>query len=102
MEPTPRSGFRTATTFLGMIAALCAVMQLGISRGPVTIAPSHVAAIVLAPLTGRSANVPDTERLIVWQLRLPRVLIAALVGAGLSVSGAALQALYRNPLADPG
>jgi iron complex transport system permease protein len=102
MARLPGSGFRTATTFLGLIAALSAVMQLGIARGPVTIAPSHVGAILLTPLVGRSANVPDTERLIVWQLRLPRVLIAALVGAGLAVSGAALQALYRNPLADPG
>src|ERR1700693_3129639 len=101
MEALPRSGFRTATTFLGLIGALGALMQLGISRGPVTIAPSHVAAVVLSPLAGRTANVPDTERLIVWQLRLPRVLFAAFVGAGLAVSGAALQALYRNPLADP-
>jgi ABC-type Fe3+-siderophore transport system permease subunit/ABC-type Fe3+-hydroxamate transport system substrate-binding protein len=100
----PLSGFRShmAMTFLPLVVALCAAMQLGISVGPVTIAPSHVAAIVLAPLAGRTANVPDRERLVVWQLRLPRVLVAALVGAGLAVSGAALQALYRNPLADPG
>ncbi|WP_433532890.1 FecCD family ABC transporter permease [Micromonospora sp. CA-263727] len=38
---------------------------------------------------------------IVWDLRLPRVLLAALVGAGLAVCGAVLQALTRNPLADP-
>ncbi|MFG3421020.1 FecCD family ABC transporter permease [Micromonospora sp. NPDC047730] len=41
---------------------------------------------------------PDS---IVWDLRLPRVLLAALVGAGLAVCGAVLQALTRNPLADP-
>ncbi|SNT60405.1 iron complex transport system permease protein [Asanoa hainanensis] len=41
---------------------------------------------------------PDS---IVWELRLPRVLLAALVGAGLAVCGAVLQALTRNPLADP-
>ena len=38
---------------------------------------------------------------IVWELRLPRVLTAAAVGAGLAVSGAVMQALTRNPLADP-
>ncbi|MEU5562182.1 FecCD family ABC transporter permease [Micromonospora musae] len=44
------------------------------------------------------APLPDS---IVWDLRLPRVLLAALVGAGLAVCGAVLQALTRNPLADP-
>lgn len=44
---------------------------------------------------------PSTESLIVWQLRVPRVLLAFLVGGGLGVTGAALQALVRNPLADP-
>jgi iron complex transport system permease protein len=43
----------------------------------------------------------STESLIVWQLRVPRVLLAFLVGGGLGVTGAALQALVRNPLADP-
>ncbi len=45
-------------------------------------------------------GVPDW--LILWQIRLPRTLLAALVGAGLGVSGAVLQGALRNPLADPG
>lgn len=44
---------------------------------------------------------PPLADSIVWDLRLPRVLLAALVGAGLAVCGAVLQALTRNPLADP-
>ncbi|MDD2213177.1 MAG: iron chelate uptake ABC transporter family permease subunit, partial [Oscillospiraceae bacterium] len=40
--------------------------------------------------------------LIIWQIRLPRLIVAALCGAGLALSGAALQALTHNPLADPG
>jgi iron complex transport system permease protein len=43
----------------------------------------------------------DTIHAIVWQLRLPRVCMAALVGASLGCSGAAMQGLFRNPLADP-
>jgi iron complex transport system permease protein len=45
----------------------------------------------------------DQERLtaVVWQIRLPRVLLSLMVGASLAVSGAALQGLFRNPLADP-
>ncbi|MEJ8560498.1 iron ABC transporter permease [Yoonia sp. GPGPB17] len=42
------------------------------------------------------------DRTIVWDIRLPRTLIGALVGAALAVSGAVLQGLFRNPLADPG
>ena len=42
------------------------------------------------------------HEVILWSVRLPRVLIAALVGGGLAVVGAALQALFRNPLADAG
>jgi iron complex transport system permease protein len=42
------------------------------------------------------------QSVVVWQIRLPRVLMAALVGAGLAVAGVALQALFRNPLAEPG
>ena len=41
------------------------------------------------------------DRLIILDIRLPRVLLAILVGAGLSVAGAVLQALLRNPLAEP-
>jgi iron complex transport system permease protein len=57
------------------------------------------AALLLGP-----ANVPLGDLLtspIVWQLRLPRVLLACLVGGALGVSGVGLQALVRNPLADP-
>ena len=51
---------------------------------------------------GLAGTVPQTEAtIIVRQIRLPRVLLAALVGAALAASGTALQALLRNPLADP-
>ena len=44
----------------------------------------------------------ETQQFIFWELRLPRAVIAASVGAGLAIAGAALQALFRNPLAEPG
>lgn len=44
----------------------------------------------------------EQDWLIIWHIRLPRILLAALVGAILAVAGAALQGLFRNPLADPG
>lgn len=44
----------------------------------------------------------QTEQIVLWQIRLPRTLLGILVGAGLAVSGAVMQGLFRNPLADPG
>jgi len=49
-------------------------------------------------LTGLS----DQQSLVIWELRLPRIIMTALVGAGLAVAGVTLQALFRNPLAEPG
>ncbi|WP_342508331.1 iron ABC transporter permease [Sporosarcina sp. FSL K6-2383] len=46
-------------------------------------------------------NIPRNEELIIWNIRLPRVLLALCVGASLSLAGAAFQGLLRNPLADP-
>lgn len=57
--------------------------------------------LALGLLTGAAGfGVPDAT--ILWQLRLPRTALAALVGAGLGLSGAVLQGALRNPLADPG
>jgi iron complex transport system permease protein len=57
--------------------------------------------IIWSKLSGLS--VVDDERLaaVIWQIRLPRVLLSLMVGASLAISGAALQGLFRNPLADP-
>jgi iron complex transport system permease protein len=60
-----------------------------------------VALLALGLLTGAAGfGVPDWS--ILWQLRLPRTALAALVGGGLGLSGAVLQGALRNPLADPG
>jgi iron complex transport system permease protein len=50
---------------------------------------------------GRSDQLPSDYRLIIFDLRLPRILLGVLVGGALSVSGASFQAMLRNPLADP-
>jgi iron complex transport system permease protein len=57
------------------------------------------AGALRALLAGPSGTGSDTG--IVWQVRLPRVLVVALVGAALSASGTAFQAMFRNPMADP-
>ena len=71
--------------------------------GPVSIRPSVVWRVALDSLVPGwlSPTWQPFEASIVWDVRLPRVLLATIVGAGLAVVGAALQALLRNPLADP-
>ncbi len=73
----------------GLIALLLLASLFGLVSGP--------AALGFKALwSGDSA-----AELILWQLRAPRVLLAGLIGAALALSGAAMQGLCRNPLADP-
>lgn len=64
-----------------------------------SIGPSGIGLIELFDAFGEQRN-PSTA-LIIWELRLPRLILAIIVGAGLSVAGAVLQSLLRNPLAEP-
>src|SRR5262249_18891954 len=90
---------RTARTRIGRMRAFAAaalLLMLAIGAG---IAVGGV-SISLTDLWSGSGAAADTARLVV-SLRIPRVALAALVGACLALSGAALQALLKNPLADP-
>jgi len=85
---------------LGVVVVAAAVVALG--SGAVRIAPSEVVAILLRHAgLGDGGDVGATEDAVLWSIRLPRVLLAIGVGAGLAVAGAALQGIFRNPLADP-
>jgi iron complex transport system permease protein len=63
---------------------------------------SHVASIILEPINLDFATYTRTEELVIEQLRLPRIIVGALVGMALGVAGATMQGLFRNPMADPG
>ncbi|MFB6437070.1 FecCD family ABC transporter permease [Streptomyces sp. NPDC056411] len=93
---TPRAGLLALALGIGLAVALTAAVALG----PTDLAPGHVWSVVLHRLGGAPPR-PGTDDLIVWQLRVPRALLAALVGAGLGLVGTTTQALVRNPLADP-
>jgi cobalamin transport system permease protein len=80
-------------------SVLVASIVVGILVGPVHISPSDVLRWALS--FGGATSVSDQDAAILANLRLPRVVVAALVGASLSASGAAYQAVFRNPLADP-
>ncbi|WP_377277450.1 FecCD family ABC transporter permease [Rhizobium sp. R86522] len=84
-----------------VLLALC--LTAGVSLGSAPIPVSTVWSIVankLAPGTFEVTWSPGRES-IVWDVRFPRVILAGLVGAGLATVGAVLQAVTRNPLADP-
>ena len=85
------------------IPLLILTMVLAASVGPVDIDPRSTASIVLSHLhlASLSGQVSASEDVIIWQVRIPRVLTAGLVGATLAASGASYQAVFRNPLADP-
>jgi iron complex transport system permease protein len=80
--------------WLALIVALVAVAMIAVGRGAVSVS----LAAVIDALRGRG---DPTAIAIVRDLRLPRVVLGALVGAGLGASGAALQGALRNPLAEP-
>ncbi len=82
-------------------ALLAGMMLSAVIIGPADISVSDVWESIAAHLTGAETALSATRDAIVWQLRLPRVLTAALVGGGLAVCGAVMQATTRNPLADP-
>ncbi len=91
-----------APTYALAALATLAVALFAISWGTVQIAPQTTASIIIGHLpfvsTGTHSATTDA---IIWQVRLPRVLLAGLVGATLGLSGAAYQGVFRNPLAEP-
>ena len=94
---------RALAWLIGLAILLGLSILLGVGVGAVGIAPATVAQII----GHHTVAVPGTvtwslpQDAIVWQVRLPRVLLGAFVGAGLAVCGTALQAMVRNMLADP-
>lgn len=88
----------TAARFGGVLAVLLglllASLLFGLALGPSTLDAAEVVDALVGDRDGAAAD-------IVWRIRLPRIALAALVGACLSVAGVVFQALLRNPLADP-
>lgn len=92
----PRRALSPAGGIVALGLLLAAALLLGLAIGPVRLDLGET----IAALFSEAAD--PRHRAIVWQLRLPRSLMAAMVGSGLAVSGVLLQGLFRNPMADPG
>ncbi|GAA5115120.1 iron chelate uptake ABC transporter family permease subunit [Alloalcanivorax gelatiniphagus] len=94
---------RTTSWVVGLALGLVATVLAGVAIGAVAVPMATVARVVVHHLVGWPGEPTWSAPVdaIVWQVRLPRVLLGALVGAGLSICGVALQAMVRNVLADP-
>lgn len=90
-----RRGMRYTCVFLLLLAALCVIAILNINIGSVHISVSQIAQILF---TGEG---DATQVAIVWRIRLPRMLMAAILGGALSLAGFLLQTFFANPIAGP-
>ncbi|GAA2777139.1 MULTISPECIES: FecCD family ABC transporter permease [Kitasatospora] len=102
--PVPAAARRLPTGPLaaGLASALLLSLVCGVALGSTGLGWSHVLRLLGAGLTG--GRLPAEEAAayaIVWEIRLPRTVLAAVVGAGLAATGVAVQAMVRNALADP-
>jgi iron complex transport system permease protein len=84
-----------------LAVTLAAAVLVSAGVGPVAVPAPVVARAMLDALPGLSLTVPETARLIVVEVRLPRVLLAAFVGLALAAAGTVMQGFFRNPMADP-
>ncbi|ACM29930.1 iron ABC transporter permease [Agrobacterium rhizogenes] len=95
---SPRSP-RVAIAILTAMLVIVAIGSLGVGRYDISFA--RVVQILLAPVFPPEMPVTPTEANVVFTVRLPRILLALLSGAGLALSGATLQGVFRNPLVGP-
>ena len=103
MERLP-SGLRTHSSTLwlaGGAAFLVVAVFAGALVGPVHLGVVDVVRGTFAHAFGLHSPLSRTNDAILWEIRLPRVVLGAIVGATLAAAGAAYQGVFRNPLADP-
>ncbi len=88
---------------LGATVFLLGALLLALTIGPFPIGAGEIARAALSklPLLHIRSPLDQLQSAIVWQVRAPRVVLGALVGAMLALSGSAYQGVFRNPLADP-
>jgi iron complex transport system permease protein len=95
-ERSPKGRFGFVTLVVLLVVALVTVILFSLATGAVRVSPTAILSALLGnhPLTA-------TQRIILLQIRLPRVLASGVVGAALAISGLMFQGLFRNPMADP-
>lgn len=101
-SPEPRDGAavggrgrRAAWLSAGILLALLVITALSVMVGTLRLGPLEALEAIVAPVEGQVSTV-------VWSIRLPRIVVAMLVGGALAGVGVVMQAVFRNPLAEPG
>jgi iron complex transport system permease protein len=96
---TVRRRLPLTVVLVACVALLLVTVTLGVAIGSVALSPGAVGRVIVDRLAGHPTHTVADQ--IVWQIRLPRVLLAAAVGAALTTAGTVVQVLVRNALADP-
>src|SRR5699024_3899602 len=93
----------TTITIIILLILLCISMVVAVSIGPITIPFQQTIYIFLDKLQIKtSGTFAEQNAIVITEIRLPRVIVAGLVGCSLAVSGVTMQGLFRNPLVEPG
>jgi iron complex transport system permease protein len=105
-EPGAATGARTRSTgaafaFITMVVVLAGVCLVALSVGRFPVPFPSVVRTLLSHVVPVDPPASPVEQNVVWLVRLPRVVLALLVGGGLGIAGAGLQATFRNPLVSP-
>lgn len=103
MKPTPsiqHSRLSLPLSIGGGCILLLSIALIAISTGTFQISMQESIAILLSKI-GFTQEVNTQQEMVLWSIRIPRVLLSLMVGAALGISGAALQGLFRNPLVEP-
>ena len=98
-------GWTPVLVCVGALSALAVTALAGIAIGSVQIPWESALRVLLAHALPEGwidlSSVSEAHRTIIWEIRAPRVVVAGLVGCGLAVAGVQVQAVFRNPLAEP-
>lgn len=86
--------------FLGIL--LMIMVLISINAGQFSVSFSHVLAFLADKIGFANNDFTQEEASVIWYLRMPRTIVAVMVGGALGISGAVMQGLFSNPLADPG
>lgn len=92
---------RPALTLIVLAALLAVSAVFATGTGAVHVPFTETVRVIVSRLPGVHLEVPPQYEAIIWSVRLPRVLTAGLVGLALGICGAAMQGLFRNPMASP-
>ena len=94
---------RNGYFFIVLVGLLCGAGLMALNVGAVPISPPQSLALLFKKIGVHLPwSVTALQENVFWNIRLPRIMLAILVGGGLAISGAVMQGLFRNPLADPG